>query len=215
MFYCQSSWRNILFKNWQIVLTFKNYNIADWFSFYRLAASPILLVLIWFLEREFFSWLLLISYSTDAIDGFLARKLKITSPRGSQLDSMGDQVTLAIGLIGLFVFENDFIKENIILIIIAFIPYLVQMIIAYFKYGKATAFHTYLAKLSAIMQSAFILWSLFFSPDYTLFYIMIAIGLLETFEEITLIFMYDEWASDIKGIYWALRDKKRLKNTNK
>ena len=215
MFYCQSSWRNILFKNWQIVLTFKNYNIADWFSFYRLAASPILLVLIWFLEREFFSWLLLISYSTDAIDGFLARKLKITSPRGSQLDSMGDQVTLAIGLIGLFVFENDFIKENIILIIIAFIPYLVQMIIAYFKYGKATAFHTYLAKLSAIMQSAFILWSLFFSPDYTLFYIMIAIGLLETFEEITLIFMYDNWASDIKGIYWALRDKKRLKNTNK
>ena len=215
MFYCQSSWRNILFKNWQIVLTFKNYNIADWFSFYRLAASPILLVLIWFLEREFFSWLLLISYSTDAIDGFLARKLKITSPRGSQLDSMGDQVTLAIGLIGLFVFENDFIKENIILIIIAFIPYLVQMIIAYFKYGKATAFHTYLAKLSAIMQSAFILWSLFFSPDYTLFYIMIAIGLLETFEEITLIFMYDEWASDIKGIYWALRDKKRLNNTNK
>ena len=215
MFYCQSSWRNILFHNWHIVLTFKNYNIADWFSFYRLAASPILLVLIWFLEREFFSWLLLISYSTDAIDGFLARKLKIASPRGSQLDSMGDQVTLAIGLIGLFVFENDFIKENIILIIIAFIPYLVQMIIAYFKYGKATAFHTYLAKLSAIMQSAFILWSLFFSPDYTLFYIMIAIGLLETFEEITLIFMYDEWASDIKGIYWALRDKKRLKNTNK
>ena len=196
------------------MLTFKNYNIADWFSFYRLAASPILLVLIWFLEREFFSWLLLISYSTDAIDGFLARKLKIASPRGSQLDSMGDQVTLAIGLIGLFVFENDFIKENIILIIIAFIPYLVQMIIAYFKYGKATAFHTYLAKLSAIMQSAFILWSLFFSPDYTLFYIMIAIGLLETFEEITLIFMYDEWASDIKGIYWALKDKRRLKNTN-
>ncbi len=197
------------------MLTFKNYNIADWFSFYRIFAAPFLLLLLWLNERDFFSWLLLLSYSTDAIDGFLARKLKITSPRGSQLDSMGDQITLAIGLIGLFVFENDFIKDNIILIVIAFIPYIIQMIIAYVKYGKATAFHTYLAKLSAIMQSIFILWSLFFSPDYTLFYIMIAIGLLETFEEITLIFMYNEWASDIKGIYWALRDKKRLKNTNK
>ena len=40
---------------------------------------------------------------------------------------------------------------------------------------------------------------------------MIIIGLLETFEEITLIFMYDNWASDVKGIYWALRDKRRLK----
>ena len=197
------------------MLTFKNYNIADWFSFYRIFAAPFLLALLWFNEREFFTWLLLISYSTDAIDGFLARQLKITSPRGSQLDSMGDQITLIIGLIGLFVFENDFIKENLVLIVIAFIPYIVQMIIAYVKYGKDTAFHTYLAKLSAIMQSVFILWSLFFFPDYTLFYIMIGIGLLETFEEIMLIFMYDEWASDIKGIYWALRDKKRLNNTNK
>jgi CDP-diacylglycerol--glycerol-3-phosphate 3-phosphatidyltransferase len=84
------------------------------------------------------------------------------------------------------------------------------MLIAYFKYGKATAFHTYLAKLSAVLQSLFILWSLFFNPEYTLFYIMIIIGLLETCEEIILIFMLDNWASDIKGIYWNLKDKKRL-----
>ena len=169
------------------MLTFKNYNIADWFSFYRIAAAPFLLVLLWLNERELFSWVLLISYSTDAIDGFLARQLKISSPRGSQLDSMGDQITLVIGLIGLFIFENEFIIDNLVLIIIAFIPYILQMIIAYLKYGKATSFHTYLAKLSAMMQSVFILWSLFFSPDYVLFYAMIGIGLLETFEEITLI----------------------------
>tara|TARA_R110002096_G_scaffold428019_1_gene639223 strand:+ start:6419 stop:7024 length:606 start_codon:yes stop_codon:yes gene_type:complete len=193
------------------MLTFKNFNIADWFSFYRIIAAPFLIALIWFDERLFFAWFLLISYSTDAIDGYLARKLKITSPRGSQLDSFGDQITFIIGLVGLFYFENDFIKTNLILISIAFIPYGIQMFIAYYKYGKATAFHTYLAKLSAIIQSAFILWSLFFSPEYILFYTMIIIGLLETIEEITLIFMYDVWASDVKGIYWALKDKRRFK----
>ena len=193
------------------MLTFKNYNIADWFSFYRIFAAPFLLVLIWFDLRLIFTWLLLVSYCTDAIDGYLARRLKITSARGSQLDSFGDQITLIIGLIGLFYFETQFIKTNLTLIGIAFIPYIIQMLIAYFKYGKATSFHTYFAKLSAIIQSVFILWSLFFTPEYTLFYIMIIIGLLETFEEIILIFMYDHWASDIKGIYWALRDKRRLK----
>ncbi|WP_178988316.1 CDP-alcohol phosphatidyltransferase family protein [Winogradskyella schleiferi] len=193
------------------MLTFKNFNIADWFSFYRIFSAPFLLALVWFDQRLIFTWLLLVSYSTDAIDGYLARKLKITSPRGSQLDSFGDQITLILGLIGLFYYETDFIKTNLVLILIAFVPYILQMIIAYSKYGKATAFHTYLAKLSAIMQSAFILWSLFFSPNYPLFYIMIGIGLLETFEEISLIFMYDNWASDVKGIYWALRDKRRLK----
>ena len=193
------------------MLTFKNFNIADWFSFYRIVAAPFLLALIWFDQRLIFSWLLLISYSTDAIDGFLARKLKITSPRGSQLDSFGDQITLIIGLIGLYYFEPEFIINNLILILIAFVPYIIQMFIAYLKYGKATAFHTYLAKLSALVQSAFILFSLFFYPEYSLFYIMILIGLLETFEEITLIFMYKNWASDVKGIYWAFRDKRRLK----
>ena len=193
------------------MFTFKNFNIADWFSFYRIFAAPILLLLIYLDRRLIFTWLLLISYSTDAIDGFLARKLKITSPRGSQLDSIGDQITLIMGLLGLFYFETNFIKANLVLILIAFIPYIIQMILAYLKYGKATAFHTYLAKLSAILQSLFILWSLFFTPNYTLFYIMIVIGLIETFEEITLIFMYDNWASDVKSIIWALRDKRRLK----
>ena len=193
------------------MLTFKNFNIADWFSFYRIFAAPFLLVLVWLDHRLIFSWLLLISYSTDAIDGYLARKLKIESPRGSQLDSFGDQITLIVGLIGLYYFENEFINTNLILILIAFIPYIIQMFIAYFKYGKATAFHTYFAKLSAILQSIFILTSLFFEPVYTLFYIMIVIGVLETVEEITLIFMYDTWVSDVKSIYMAFKDKRRLK----
>ena len=193
------------------MLTFKKYNIADWFSFYRIFAAPFLLLLIWLDYRQLFTWFLLISYSTDAIDGYLARRLKITSSRGAQLDSFGDQVTFIIGLIGLYYFEPEFIHTNFILIIIAFSPYLIQMAIAYFRYGKSTAFHTYLAKTSAVVQALFIVSALFFYPDYILFYIMITIGILETIEEITLIFMYDKWTSDVKGILWAFKDKRRLK----
>lgn len=197
------------------MITFKNFNIADWFSFYRIIAAPFLLLLIWFDQRLIFTWLLLISYCTDAIDGFLARRYKITSARGSQLDSIGDQVTLVIGLIGLFYFEPVFIKDNVYIIILAFCPYIIQIIIAYQKYGKATAFHTYLAKISAVVQSVFILYTLFFSPINGLFYLMIIIGILETAEEITLIFMYDIWVADVKGIYEALKDKRRLHPYNK
>lgn len=193
------------------MLTFKNFNIADWLSFYRIASAPFLLVLIGLEYRLVFAAFLLVSYLTDALDGYLARKLKITSPRGSQLDSFGDQITLIVGLIGLFYFEMAFIKVHLELIILAFVPYIIQMLLAYYKYGKATAFHTYLAKLSAILQSMFILFSLFFFPEKHLFYLMIIVGILETIEEIALIFMYDNWASDVKSIFWALRDKRRLK----
>lgn len=193
---------------------FKKFNIADWFSFYRIAAAPFLLILLWLDERQLFSWFLLLSYSTDAIDGMLARHLKITSSRGSQLDSIGDQITFTIGLLGCYLFETEFIHQNLVIIIIAFSPYIIQMLIAFKKYGKTTAFHTYLAKLSAILQSIFILWLLFVGPIYVLFYLMIIVGILETIEEITLIFMYDNWVDGVKGIYWAFKDKRRVKKND-
>jgi CDP-diacylglycerol--glycerol-3-phosphate 3-phosphatidyltransferase len=194
------------------MLSFKNYNIADWFSFYRIFAAPFLLLIIWFGNRELFSWLLLLSYSTDMIDGFLARKLKITSPRGSQLDSFGDQLTLFVGFIGLLIFEYEFISANYQWILIPFVLYFFQMLIAFRKYGKATAFHTYLAKLSAVVQALFILWLLFFGPVYWLFYSMIIIGIIETIEEILLIYLYPNWVAGVKGYFWARRDQRRALN---
>lgn len=190
-------------------LTFKNFNIADWFSFYRIAAAPFLLVLILLDYRLLFTWLLLVSYSTDAIDGYLARKLKISSVRGSQLDSVGDQLTFAVGLIGVWVFEKNFVIENSFWILLGLSLYILQMVLAFLKYGKTTSFHTILAKLSAITQGIFILWLLFFGPVYWLFYYMVFLGVIETIEEITLIFLYDKWVAGVKGIYWAINDERR------
>jgi len=195
--------------NWDGMNLFREFNIADWFSFYRIVAIPLLMAFLLLGDRELFTWFLLVSYSTDAIDGFLARRFELSSARGAQLDSLGDQLTLIAGLLGLWTFERTFIMENLMLISIAFLPYVLQMVIAFMKYGKTTAFHTYLAKISAILQAVFILWTLFFGPVYWLFYLMIAVGILETIEEITLIFMYDQWVEDVRGIYWALKDERR------
>lgn len=192
------------------MFNFREYNIADWFSFYRILAAPILLILLILDERVFFSWMLLISYSTDMIDGFLARKLQISSSRGAQIDSLGDQLTLVLGLTGLVVFETDFIRENYLLIMIPLGLYFLQMILAFIRYKKSTAFHTYLAKLSALLQGVFILGLLFFGPIYPLFYLTVFLGIVETLEEIALIFLYKDWTADVKGLYWALNDPRRL-----
>lgn len=192
------------------MFNFREYNIADWFSFYRILAAPILLILLILDERFFFSWMLLISYSTDMIDGFLARKLQISSSRGAQIDSLGDQLTLVLGLTGLVVFETDFIRENYLLIMIPLGLYFLQMILAFIRYKKSTAFHTYLAKMSALLQGVFILGLLFFGPIYPLFYLTVFLGIVETLEEIALIFLYKDWTADVKGLYWALSDPRRL-----
>ena len=192
-------------------------NIPNSLTLFRIALIPCLILIFYLSDNTLSPYqknltatlIFLFAAITDWLDGYLARKLKITSARGSQLDSFGDQITFIIGLIGLFYFENDFIKKNLTILLIAFVPYIIQMLIAFYKYGKATAFHTYLAKTSAVLQSLFILWSLFFNPEYSLFYIMIIIGILETIEEVSLIFIYDTWVSDVKSIFLAFKDKRR------
>lgn len=189
-------------------LPFKSYNIADWFSFYRIAAAPFLLALVLFDQKTIFTWMLLISYLTDAVDGQLARRLKISSARGSQLDSIGDQLTLIMALIGIAYFEYAFILKEIISIGFVLLIYVTQMIIAWIKYGRATSFHTYLAKISFVVQSIFVIYLFWWGPHYGLFYAMVVLSVLETIEEVILIFMHPEWKSDIKGIYWALQSRK-------
>lgn len=191
------------------MFSLKEFNIADWFSFYRILAIPLLAATLIWGSRDLFTWLLLVSYSTDAIDGQLARRLKISSARGAQLDSIGDQLTLAAGLVGIWVYETAFVREYIWPIGLALTLYLSQMVIAYYKYGKATAFHTYMAKTSALLQGIFVLYALFFEPVTWLFWSVIIMGVLETAEEITLIFMYDTWVKDVKSYFWSLHDPRR------
>ena len=189
---------------------FNKYNIADWVSFYRIAAAPFLLLLLLLDDRKLFAIFLLISYLSDALDGYLARRLNISTAHGSQLDSVGDQITFIVGFIGIVVFEFQFIEENYFLILVIFILNITQQIIAFKKYGKATAFHTYLAKIAAIIQSIFVVWLLLSAPVMWLFYVLIVIAIIEAIEEITLIFMYKNWVSGVKGIYWAKNDARRL-----
>jgi len=144
---------------------------------------------------------------SDAVDGFLARKLKITSKRGAALDSFGDVLTFTIGLAGLYVFEPAFIKEKLIFILIAVVPYFIQLGFAYIRYGRPTSFHTYMAKIAAVIQGSFLIWAFFFGVPEGLFYIVVAISVIETFEEIALMAIFKKWTTDVKGLYWVLKDR--------
>src|SRR5687767_4320299 len=88
----------------------KSYYIINGITLYRLIAAPFLLFLILTRQSDLFKWLLAFSFFTDAIDGYLARKYKVVSVMGAKLDSLGDDLTVIVGVIGLFVLKPDFIK---------------------------------------------------------------------------------------------------------
>jgi CDP-diacylglycerol--glycerol-3-phosphate 3-phosphatidyltransferase len=179
-------------------------------SLYRTVAFPILMVLIFTNRFDIFKWLLMISFFTDAVDGILARKFNANSVLGAKLDSIGDDLTVLAGGIGLAVDKTEFLKEHWIIFAIPLGLFFVQVIAAFSRYGKMSSYHTYLAKTAAILQGLFICsMFLFKEPVYGLFYTTAFITALELMEEIIIVFVLREWQTNVHGLYWVMRKKSK------
>lgn len=146
-------------------------------------------------------WILLAAFLTDALDGFLARKLKVTSEQGTKLDSFADDC-LFITALAIAIFQkNPVLFANIIPIAFLFIQQAVKMIVLY-KFHKKLfcGIHTYLTKLAAFFQAAFFIHSMFFLPNQILFYIALYVTSAAIGEEIILIITQKELKKNFKGI---------------
>ena len=187
-----------------------SYYVINGITFFRVIAAPFLLALLFTGRYDIFKWLLGVSFFTDLIDGYLARKYKVTSIFGARLDSLGDDLTVLIGIIGLVVMKPAFIKQEIVLLILLLVLFLVQIIYAFIRYGKMTNFHTYLAKTAAVLQGVFLLLT-FFTERINLFLFFAAaiITALELIEETILISLLPEWEANVKGLYWVIKKKKQ------
>src|SRR6185437_287766 len=184
------------------------YYMVNTITWYRLIAALLILLLLWYQQYVWFRWMLVISFLTDAVDGYLARKFGVISKYGSTLDSIADDLTIAVAVIGILVFKPDFIPDQIVIVAILLFLYLLQIVIALIRYGKISSFHTYLAKIASVLQGAFLLLFFFLpEPVYTLFYLMAIFTILDLAEEIILVLILPQWNANVKGLYWAIKWK--------
>lgn len=182
--------------------------VVNGITLYRIIAAPYLLILLFTGQYHIFKWLLGVSFFTDFIDGYLARKYKVASILGTRLDSIGDDLTVLVAIVALFVMQPEFIRQEKVMFIILFSVFLLQTIYAFIRYGKITSFHTYLAKSAAILQGVFFLFFFFTDkPFKPLFYVAAGITILELIEETILVWLLRDWESNVKGLYWVLKRK--------
>lgn len=187
---------------------FSKLQLPDYLSIFRIFAAIALVFLAFQDLRTIFSWLLLIGLFSDSLDGFIARKRNNTTKHGARLDSAGDATIFLGAVIGVLIFEKDFFEKHLLILIISLSTYFIQLGLAYWKYGQPSSFHTYAAKTAAIIQGIFLVYTSFFNPLEWLFFIVIAISILETLEEIILIFIFKKPVYDVKGLYWVLKEGK-------
>ncbi|HMH23668.1 MAG TPA: CDP-alcohol phosphatidyltransferase family protein [Puia sp.] len=182
------------------------YYIVNGITLYRVLAAPLLLLLVFRHEWGIFKWLLVLSFLTDAVDGYIARKYKVVSSAGAVLDSIGDDLTVLVAIIGLIVFDPIFIHRELLPVIILGVLYVFQILAALIRYGKLTSFHTWLAKIAAVSQGVFLILTFFLSAiPQPLFWIAVILTALDLTEEIILVILLPRWKSDVHGLSAALR----------
>jgi len=183
--------------------------IVNGITIYRVATVPLLVYLIFRHEPVAFRWLLAVSFLTDAIDGYLARKYKVVSKAGATLDSIGDDLTVLVAIIGMVVVNPAFFRQQWIAVSVLAVLYLFQAGAAFFKYGRLTSFHTWLAKIAAILHGSFLILFFFLGePPIPLFFAAAVATCLDLIEEIVMVFLLPEWQADVRGLYILFKKKR-------
>ncbi|WP_431215140.1 CDP-alcohol phosphatidyltransferase family protein [Puia sp. P3] len=184
------------------------YYLVNGITVYRIIAVFALIILIVQHHWHVFRWLLLLSFLTDALDGFLARRYGVISKAGAVLDSIGDDLTVAVATIALLVFDPTFFRKQLVIIVILVSLYLIQTVAALIRYRKLTSFHTWLAKIAAVSQGVFLV-GLFFTANFPalLFYLAAVCTGLDLLEETVMVFMLQHWEADVKGIFFIRKGK--------
>lgn len=187
------------------------FTIPNLLSFYRLLAFPWILFLVITKKEFLFSIFLVINLITDILDGLLARILRQRTELGARIDSAADDLTYALAIIGIFVFKYE-VLEPYLQSFIVFIVFLILPIVLFLiKFGRLPSFHLYSTKIGGYIEGIFFI--LLFSGNFIVpyYYFMVVWGIMASMEHIAIQAIIPDVRSDVKGLYWVLKEELRQK----
>ena len=177
-------------------------NLPNVISAIRVALVPVLVLLAIERKADVFLWVLAFSLFTDALDGYLARRLGQVTELGTRLDSWADLITYAVMLLGLkLIWPETFERESSYLVI-AFSSWIVPLLVCLMRFHCFPSYHTLAAKIVAIsiapayFVAAIWVHSLIFRAVLC-FYLWVAL------EQVIITSILPRWQGDIAGFWRA------------
>ena len=170
----------------------------------RLVLAPVLLWLAWTGRETAFLITLAVSLLSDLSDGWLARRFDQSTSLGTLLDSWGDLATyLTVPLCAWWLWP-ELIRREAIWAAAIVAAYVFPIALGYLKYGRLTAYHTYGAKLSALLIGPSALLLFLGGPPWP-FRVATCVLVLAELEEIAITTLLPEWRANVPSLLHARR----------
>src|SRR5688572_21975882 len=112
----------------------------------RIALMPAVLLAAIGGSRLWFLILVAASLATDALDGFVARRLNAFSDFGRKLDSAADYLTMITGLAGIALLWPDIVRRELPWIIAGLSAFFGVIVFGFVRLGHPPCYHTWAAK---------------------------------------------------------------------
>src|SRR5688572_25093447 len=116
----------------------------------RIVLMPAVLTAAMAGSRPWFVVLVVASLATDALDGFLARRLNAFSDFGRKLDSAADYLTMITGLAGIALLWPDIMRRELPWVVAGLAAFFGVIVFGLIRLGRAPCYHTWLSKVGVV-----------------------------------------------------------------
>lgn len=178
----------------------------------RILLAPASLVAALAGSRPWFAGLLAAALLTDAIDGYLARRLDAETDFGRKLDSAADYVTMLIGIAGIALLWPDIMRRELPWVIAALAAFFAVIVYGFVRLGRAPCYHTWASKAFAV-ACALSLVPLLAGWSAAPFHAAIALQVLAGVEEIAIALLIPQHRGEMPTLWhaWRLRQSQPRK----
>lgn len=183
------------------------WNIPNTLSLYRVIIFPFILWLVLTGRQDLFAIFIAISLFTDFLDGALARLLRQQTKIGARLDSWADTGTFICAFLAIWLFKWDEISPHAWMWWLFFAVWILSYLVVLVKFKGLIGLHTYLFKISGYLQGGFLLCLFLFGFYPWMFYVALGMGTIACIEEIIIILLIEKPMTNVKGLYWILKNR--------
>lgn len=182
----------------------KALNIPNLLSILRILIAPLLLAAAAAGLPGLFLFLFILSLLSDALDGFLARRLNQVSEWGAQLDSWGDLAIYLSAPLGVWLLWPSLMRQELTFILLGLAAFLFPILLGFYKFRRLTSYHTHAAKIAAVLLGITTPLLLIGGPAYP-FRIAIIVFLVAELEEVAITIRLKRWQANIPSIFHCCR----------
>lgn len=172
----------------------------------RIALMPAVLLAAIGGSRMWFTILLAAALSTDALDGFFARRFNAFTDFGRKLDSAADYLTMLVGISGIALLWPEIMKRELPWVAAGVGAFFAVIVYGFIRLGRAPCYHTWLSKIG-VVGCALSLIPLLAEWTAVPFHVAIVVQVVTGLEEMVIAVLVPWHTGEVATVWhaWRLR----------